>query len=382
MKNWICVVLAVVLCLGCTGCSSSPAEDPIVATETTEETQPEETVPVLAEPADQLPKKPRYNFTFWDQEGNETDNLQIYECRMYPTDNDTTIFAIDYKTVEGLGMIIYGYADDGNNDPNYWEEIELLTTGEETTFIFEVENEVLDLIYHVGILFRDQYGFDTAIIEIFHRNEDIYTTSGNPVGEAEPLIFTREGNITIHNATIQHLDNGYVRFTLECTPRKDLYYCFYTDSDENGEQIACYGGLTSGKKEIIVADLWAEDIAGQHNFTFSFYKAGEYPDSRAYLYSTTTNFDELVPYNFAGFIDGTGKFTLLYYGVLDEAVLGATLTAGDGSSVVVTEKQLSKNGEGCSLVSFAEFKAKRQDAVSVTLSKEGYEDINLELLVH
>jgi hypothetical protein len=100
------------------------------------------------------------------------------------------------------------------------------------------------------------------------------------------------------------------------------------------------------------------------------------------MYSATADFDELAPYNFYGFINGAGQFMLVYYGNLEEAVLGATLTAEDGSSVEITEKTLSKNGDDCSLVLFKEFKTKKQDTVSVTLSKEGYEEIALELYVH
>ena len=388
MKRLISLITALILCCTCAGCSSAETETTAAETvlETIAETQPEETVaetiPVLAEPADQLPRKPRYNFAGWDQEGNNIDNLEVYDCRMYPTDNGTAIFAVDYKATADLQMIIFGYADDGDDEPNYWQEVEPLTTSEETTFLFEMENEILDLIYHPGVLFFDQNGLDVAIIEIFHRNEDIYTTDGNPVGEAEELIYTKEGRVTVYNAFMQPLDNGYVRFTLEVQPRKDLYVCFYSDPDAEGEQVVCYRDLTSGKKETIVADIWAEDIAGLHNFNLSFYKAGEYPDSRVYMYSATANFDELAPYNFYGFINGAGQFMLVYYGDLEEAVLGATLTAEDGSSVEITEKTLSKNGDDCSLVLFKEFKTKKQNTVSITLSKEGYEDIVLELYVH
>lgn len=387
MKKLICAVLALVLCIGCTGCGSTPAAQESVAsteaivTEVTE-TMPQETVPVLAEPADQLPRYPRHWFGSWDSEGNDTGDLEVYDCRMYPAESGNAIFAVDYKAAADLQMIIFGYADDGDDEPNYWQEVETLTTGEETTFLFEMEQEILDLIYHPGILFFDQNGLDVACIEIFHRNEDIYTTNGNPIGEAEELIYTKEGRVTVYNAFMQPLDNGYVRFTLEVQPRKDLYYCFYSDPDAAGEQVVCYGGLTSGKKETIVADIWAEDIEGLHNFNISFYKAGEYPDSRVYMYSATADFDELAPYNFYGFINGAGQFMLVYYGNLEEAVLGATLTAEDGSSVEITEKTLSKNGDDCSLVLFKEFKTKKQDTVSVTLSKEGYEDIALELYVH
>lgn len=393
MKRTLILFLALVMVMCCVGCgSSTPAtETEAMSTEAVPETTaeslppetvPEETIPALEEPADKPHKSPRYYFDGWVQEDNVSNVLDVSDCRMYPTDNGTTIFAVDYKAVEGLQMIIFGYADDGNDDPNYWEEIEALTTGGETTLVFEVENDVLDLIYHPGVFFRDQYGFDAAVIEIFHRDEDVYATNGNPVGEAEQLLFFKDGKIKVHSASMQPLDNGYIRFTLECTPGKDLYYCFYSDPEEEGEQVVRYGGLTSGKKETIIADIWAEDIAGLHSFNFSFYKPNENPEARVYTYSATANFDELAAYNFFGFINGDKKFMLLYYGVCDEAILGATLTAEDGSSVVVTEELLSKNGDGCSLVLFKEFKAKKKDTVSVTLSKEGCEDIVLELYVH
>lgn len=391
MKKLISLLTALILCFSCTGCGGS--EIPKTAAETVKmetadepavEAQPLETEavtePVLQEPAGDLPKSPAYNFASWDSEGNDTGELEVFDCRMYPTNNGTTIFAVDYKTVADRQLVVFGYADDGNDDPNYWQEIETLTTGEKSTFVFEVENEILDLIYHVGVFFRDQYAFEVGIIEIFHREDVIHVTDGNPVGEAEPLVFTKEGKVTVHNAFMQPLDNGYVRFTLECQPRKDLYVCFY--SDPEGERFDCYGGPTSGNKETIVADIWAESVEGLHGFNFSFYKAGEYPDSRVYLNSATTDFAELMDYNFHGFINGAGQFMLVYYGVLDEAILDATLTAEDGSSIIVTEDVLSRNGDGHSLVLFQECKVKRNDTVAVTLSKEGYQDIALNLLVH
>ena len=388
MAKVLSLIVALTLCLASAGCAASGKETAVpetVATgdavETTTETQSQETAaettPVLEEPVGEYYKSPNFNFYC-----DDTEALEVYDCRMYPVENGTTIFAVDYKTVAGLQPIIFGYADDGNDDPNYWNEVDILTTDEKTTFLFEMENEVMDQIYHPCIFFRDQYGFQIGLLEIFHRDQRLLITDGNPVGEAETLVFTKEGNITVHNAFMQPLDNGYVRFTLECQPRKDLYICFY--SDPEGAQFICYNyaDVTSGKKVTITADLRAEDVEGLHGFNFSFYKPGEYPDSRVYLNSATANFDELVATNFDGFIGNNGQFMLVYYGVIDEAVLGATLTAEDGSSVVITEKTISKNGDGHSLLIFKEFKAKRQDTVSVTLYKEGYEDISLELYVH
>ena len=98
--------------------------------------------------------------------------------------------------------------------------------------------------------------------------------------------------------------------------------------------------------------------------------------------SPITNFNELDADQFAAFIGGNKQLALLYYGVIDKAVMGATLTAEDGTTVEVAKNIVDKNGDGHSLLWFKEYKAKKGDTVSITLSKDGYEDIVLELYVH
>lgn len=387
MKKLRLWMMALAVCAICAGCSS--AETETVATEaavtetvleTMAETQPpettEETTPVLEEPVGEYYQC--LNFDGWYQD--DTMPVEIFECRMYPTENGVTIFAVDYKTVADLQLIVYAFADDGDEKPDFWYVVEDLTTDEETTLVFEMDNELLDEIYQPGMLFRDQYGFEVGGADIFHCEPMFNVTDGNPVGEAEELLFEKNGNVTVYSATMQHLDNGFVRFTLDCKPQKDRYISFYNPPEADRVMYLQYVP-TSGERETIIVDVWAEEVSGLQNMNFNFFN-GDAPVARVYLQSPITDFEELDASGFAGFIGGDGQFMILYYGVIDEAVLGATLTAEDGSCVVVTEDILSKNGDGYSLLMFKECKVKRDDTVCVTLSKDGYEDLSLELYVY
>lgn len=44
------------------------------------------------------------------------------------------------------------------------------------------------------------------------------------------------------------------------------------------------------------------------------------------------NFDELDTTKFWGFLNGDGDFLVMYEGVIDDAVMGATLTADNGAT--------------------------------------------------
>lgn len=88
------------------------------------------------------------------------------------------------------------------------------------------------------------------------------------------------------------------------------------------------------------------------------------------------NFDELDTTKFWGFLNGDGDFLVMYEGVIDDAVMGATLTADNGARVVLSEETITKNGDGFSLLYFADCKVEVGNKVQLTLAKEGYESIS------
>ena len=93
------------------------------------------------------------------------------------------------------------------------------------------------------------------------------------------------------------------------------------------------------------------------------------------------NFDELDTTKFWGFLNGDGDFLVMYEGVIDDAVMGATLTADNGASVVLSEETITKNGDGYSLLYFAECKVEVGSKVQLTLAKEGYESLSFTVEV-
>lgn len=389
MKKLLSLIVALTLCLAFTGCAASEEETaaPVtVATEasveTTAETQPPETVaeteavPVAEMPADAYFKNP--NITVGYQTGDRM--LEVFDCRMYPMENGVTRFEVVYKTVAGLQPVVFAHLDDGDDQPDYWYEAENLTTEEESTLVFEMETEFLNQTFGPDVHFRNEFGFEESWVLIYHTEQAFKVTDGNPVGEITEFLTSTEGKVKVHSASMQALDNGYVRFTIDCTPQKNRYISFY-NPPEGDRFMYITQETTSGQRETIMADVRAEDVDGLHNINLNFFNE-DAPVARIYLNSPITNFNELDADQFAAFIGGNKQLALLYYGVIDKAVMGATLTAEDGTTVEVAKNIVDKNGDGHSLLWFKEYKSKKGDTVSITLSKEGFEDIVLELYVH
>ena len=92
-------------------------------------------------------------------------------------------------------------------------------------------------------------------------------------------------------------------------------------------------------------------------------------------------FDNLDSAKFSGFINGDDKLIVMYEGEIDEAVMNATLTDENGSSVTISEDLLTKNGDGWSGILFEECEAAAGDSVKLTLTKDGYNALTFTLEV-
>lgn len=93
------------------------------------------------------------------------------------------------------------------------------------------------------------------------------------------------------------------------------------------------------------------------------------------------NFDELDVSKFHGCMSGDGYFLVLYEGVIDEAVMGAVLTAEGGENVTLSEATIVKNPDGNSLLFFEQVSAEMGDVISLTLEKEGFEKLVFDVTV-
>ena len=93
------------------------------------------------------------------------------------------------------------------------------------------------------------------------------------------------------------------------------------------------------------------------------------------------NFDELDTSKFHGCISGDGYFLVMYEGVIDEAVMGAVLTAEGGANVILSEETIVKNPDGNSLLFFEQVSVAKGDIVPLTLEKEGFEKLVFDVTV-
>lgn len=98
-------------------------------------------------------------------------------------------------------------------------------------------------------------------------------TDGNPVGTAKTLRWSdsnqlQTGSYTIHSYTAQPLDNGYIRFTIECTVPEGLRAVVFNPPD--GNLFKLFGGYASGEREILSFDLKTEDVRAVDCINISF----------------------------------------------------------------------------------------------------------------
>ena len=93
------------------------------------------------------------------------------------------------------------------------------------------------------------------------------------------------------------------------------------------------------------------------------------------------DFDQLDTSKFNAFLNGDGDCVVIYEGVIDEAVMGASLSDDEGTTVLLTKENIFKNGDGHSGLWFADCDASQGDTLNLTLSKEGFESISFTVTV-
>lgn len=88
-------------------------------------------------------------------------------------------------------------------------------------------------------------------------------TDGKPVGPSVNIDYSigsnlKTGTFEVHSYTAQKLDNGYIRFTIDCTTREGMPFSVF--NPPNGDVFMFIGGPTTGERQTIVYDLPAEDV--------------------------------------------------------------------------------------------------------------------------
>lgn len=109
-------------------------------------------------------------------------------------------------------------------------------------------------------------------------------TDGTPTGNKQDLqpgsnSLLKSGELTVHGATMEELDNGYTRFTVEFTTREGLNTFVFNPPD--ADKIHMAGSQTTGEKETMVFDLSAEEMEEIKEITISLYVSD---DDRCFIF--------------------------------------------------------------------------------------------------
>ncbi|MBE5748477.1 MAG: hypothetical protein E7344_02475 [Clostridiales bacterium] len=117
----------------------------------------------------------------------------------------------------------------------------------------------------------------------------IKLTDGKPVGDAQNVEYRTQNNLKtgtfeIHSVKTQKLDNGYIRFTVECTVHEGMRFSVF--NPPNGDVFLLTGGPTTGEKQTIVYDLLESDVKATSNITMKFFVSGG--DDYASIYFSTS----------------------------------------------------------------------------------------------
>lgn len=239
--------------------------------ETVPETVPETTapteaptIPVISAEAVYPVVDTGYNIT--------TARVEFYDCRMYTLDSGITRFEVDYKTSAGNHVVVFAHVGK-EESPAYWYEPAAVTTGEKETLVFEMETELLNKSYGPDIHIRNADGDVLSWILIYHTEEYMKLTDGNPTGNAKKIKTGKEGEVKVHSVTMQPLDNGYVRFSVDCTPPANRNITFF--DPPNGNKFMYHSKeTTSGERMTLELDVRQKDIQKLSDITIKFWQTG------------------------------------------------------------------------------------------------------------
>lgn len=197
---------------------------------------------------------------------------EFYDCRMYTLDNGITRFEIDYKTSAGNKVVVFAHVGK-EETPAYWYEPAAVTTGEKETLVFEMETELLNKSYGPDIHIRNGDDDVLSWILIYHTEEYMKLTDGNPTGNAKKIKTGKEGEVKVHSVTMQPLDNGYVRFSVDCTPPANRNITFF--DPPNGNKFMYHSKeTTSGERMTLELDVRQKDIQKLSDITIKFWQTG------------------------------------------------------------------------------------------------------------
>ena len=130
---------------------------------------------------------------------------------------------------------------------------------------------------------EDEYIYGAYLIE------NNLMTDGSPTGTPKTLDFATEGQITVHSATAQVLDNSHVRYTVEYTVSAGRTISFF--DPPNGERFMRVDYLiTTGDRGVFTVDIPKADSDAVTNITMKFFLSDMDNNSAAWVFLAPARF--------------------------------------------------------------------------------------------
>lgn len=222
----------------------------------------------------------------------------IHRCTKQQLDNGYTRFTVDYTMPEGLRIFVF---DPPNGSKlGIWSDYN--TVQEQSRLVFDVENTMLSGITGIVVNFftADDNRFMVMIpgggnsagnsgSEGNGTGNQIELTLGKPFDEITSVIFETESNLargngTVYDVTVQGLDNGYARFTVDYEVPKGLNVLVY--DPPNGDEIKLLGASnTTGARSTVAFDIKMEQLSKEDFLVVAFFGEG----NERFVVSFSTN---------------------------------------------------------------------------------------------
>ncbi len=199
-------------------------------------------------------------FTTSNELSEGKDIAEIHSFRMEEQEGGTIRFTVEYTMPERLYISVF----DSPNGDNINLVSNAITVPGKSTFNFELDAAAFSRSETVVLNF---YSEDSNRYFVFFSPADnLPAAGGNPVGDPRDVVYQTNNELSegkdiaeIHSFTMQELDNGFLRFTIEYTMPERLQITIFNPPD--------------GDLFLLVSN--AITVPGKSSFTFEL-NAGDY----------------------------------------------------------------------------------------------------------
>lgn len=191
--------------------------------------------------------------------------VELHDCFVTRYENGNYRFNLTFTASKGMHILAADMAEVSQLDLKRDTE----TTGEMETYAFDVDQSVLENSDGIAIGFFNRDETEYFIVFPDMKTQHATKTKGVPVGSAKEQQYSTGGNVQVYGVNTQLLDNGYVRFSVDCAAPEGRTFSFF--NPPNGDVFMYLSSqTTSGTRETLVIDIKQEEMEAADSITIKF----------------------------------------------------------------------------------------------------------------